>query len=328
MKFKEKLKDMIKIINFSPAIDRIYHIDDFKSGTKFLEIPPEIYLGGKGINVAKVCSLLGEPPRLFSYVGSAEKEFMQEELASYDISLSLTEVEGLTRNSINIIDNKNEKETEITEPGFFVSNSDKNIFFKRFLPTINADDIVICSGILARGMSKKTYRVISTEIEKRNAKCVLDVPAKYFLSSFPGKYFFIKPNLSEFNEITEKLGMKSEGMYKCAKKILALGVENMLVSTGSEGGYFFSEELVLKISIPETKAVSTIGSGDATVAGFCTGLSRKYNIRKCILLGIACGISNSMNSEPGKICADTITEIMEKIIIKEIRGETLSDILD
>ena len=51
---------MIRIICLNPVIDRVYYISDFVEAKKYYEIRPQIFVGGKGINIARVMSQMGE----------------------------------------------------------------------------------------------------------------------------------------------------------------------------------------------------------------------------------------------------------------------------
>lgn len=86
------------------------------------------------------------------------------------------------------------------------------------------------------------------------------------------------------------------GVYKtisawCQEKV---GIKNFLISTGCNRGLFFSEDLALKISVPDEPVGSTIGSGDYTIAGFCIALQKGYSLRDCLKYAMACGVCNAM----------------------------------
>ena len=49
---------MIRAVCLNPVIDRTYHINGFQPGKKYFHLKPDLSVGGKGINVAKVCRLM------------------------------------------------------------------------------------------------------------------------------------------------------------------------------------------------------------------------------------------------------------------------------
>ena len=65
---------MIRIICLNPVIDRVYYISDFVEAKKYYEIRPQIFVGGKGINIARVMSQMGEKCSLYAFVGGENRK--------------------------------------------------------------------------------------------------------------------------------------------------------------------------------------------------------------------------------------------------------------
>ena len=76
---------MIRVICLNPVIDRMYYIDDFCAATKFYEVPPKVYVGGKGINIARVMSLMGEHCVLYGFLGGGNGRLVSEDMKGYDV---------------------------------------------------------------------------------------------------------------------------------------------------------------------------------------------------------------------------------------------------
>ena len=60
---------MLHVICLNPAIDKIYRISDFAAGEDYPGQKPEVRVGGKGVNVARVLSQLGAPVHLYGFLG-------------------------------------------------------------------------------------------------------------------------------------------------------------------------------------------------------------------------------------------------------------------
>lgn len=69
----------------------------------------------------------------------------------------------------------------------------------------------------------------------------------------------------------------------------------------------------MKVTIPKAEVISTIGSGDATVAGFCIGVNREMPVEDCIRLSMACGISNAECSKVGNVDPKRVWEYYHQI---------------
>jgi len=77
----------------------------------------------------------------------------------------------------------------------------------------------------------------------------------------------------------------------------------------------FAEGKDLKADIPEVPVKSSIGSGDATVAGFSVGLLRGYSLEDCLRLAMACGMSNAMSRQVGVVEKQTVEDLLPRILV-------------
>lgn len=305
---------MIRVVGLNPVIDRLYYIDNFHTADKFFEIVPNLYAGGKGVNIARVMGILEEPCVLYSFLGGDNGRFIEREMEHYHVEMKIFPTEGETRTTINIIDNANRKETEITEPGVAVEPEREAEFLKALEEDMQPGDMVICSGIPMKGMNVDVNQRISRIVAKKDCLCVLDATGIYLERSFPGNYYFFKPNFSELSQLFHMEEEETvENIIQYGKKMLEKGVENLLISMGSQGGIFLDSQRVLQIRIPKVAVVSTIGSGDASVAGYCVGTCRGFEKEDCLRLAMACGISNARFSKVGYVEKDMVWELYKEI---------------
>lgn len=310
---------MLRIVCLNPVIDRMYYIDNFTASQQYKEIQPQIFVGGKGVNTARVIALLGEKCELYGFVGGANGKLVIEDMESNGVDFTPFYIKGETRTTINIINRNNHMETEITEPGVQIGIKEEEQFIDRLANDINSGDMIICSGIPMKGMSSNIYQKISFICENKGAKCVLDANSDYLRNSFPGKYFFMKPNFDELLDLFQtKCECNIENIIKFGKRALKMGVNNILVSTGGEGGILLGEDGIYQAIIPDEPIVSTIGSGDATVSGFCVAYIRGMSFENCLRYGMACGICNAKFSKVGYVEKEMVDDLYSKVIANRI----------
>ena len=72
-----------------------------------------------------------------------------------------------------------------------------------------------------------------------------------------------------------------------------------------------------EIRVPKINVVSTIGSGDSTLAGFAYGLYCSLPLIDTLSLALSFGSSNALHREVGRVEKREIEEIRRKIEIKE-----------
>ncbi|MCH3918423.1 MAG: hexose kinase [Spirochaetia bacterium] len=312
---------MVKILCLNPTVDRIYYIDDFHDGAQFHGTVPQVFAGGKGVNIARVLHYLGQPSTLYCFLGGMNGNFVSMELQDLSTELKTFPFTGETRTTINVIDNRNRKETEITEAGVIIDAEAQEQFLTALKSELKRDDLVICSGLPMNGMSNDIYRQVSDICAAKGSLCAIDANQRYFQSAFPGNYFFAKPNKNELAQLFGKTGdlTRKETIY-LAKQMLGWGVKNVLVSLGADGGIFINDEHVYAITVPDKRVISTIGSGDATVAGFCFGYMHGLSIEDTLAFSMSCGISNAMHNQVGFVKTDEVAQLRAQILLREIKG--------
>lgn len=308
---------MIKIVSLNPVVDRIYHIPDFKAGKKYKELAEEIYVGGKGGNIARVVSQLGESCVLYSYVSGRNGHLIIEEFDTERIKLKYVKIAQDNRTSINIIDPAKGLETEITETGPTVNQSERDALVDIIDNDISKNDIVVCSGITINGVEDSIYKFISEVCIQKGAKCIIDTNKESLKQSLPGSFYFAKPNIHELKELFNIQGdLSDKEIVSLCKKMIVMGVENVFLTLGKDGALLVNKDRVISVSTPEIQRVSSIGSGDATVAGLIVGLLRDMDINSCLKLSMACGTSNATFKQVGYITKESVEQYYNEIQVK------------
>ncbi len=292
----------------------MYYIDGFQSGRQFHGNMPDVYPSGKGVNVSRVLRSLGDDVVLYAFIGGGNGNLVKEEIENNGINAVFFSHCGETRSTVNIIDHKKKEETEITEDGVKITKNEQNDFLKRLENDLQKGDLVICSGLPMNGMDDDIYLKVSLICEKKNAECAIDANRKYLHSSFPGRYVFAKPNRSELASLFDFPGIPDDDtVIELARKCVDLGVSNVLVSDGEKGAFFVSTDKAYRASIPIVNAISTIGCGDSSVAGFCHALCNGQTIEEALRFSMACGIANTLTEKVGTVRTNDVHNFLSSV---------------
>jgi tagatose 6-phosphate kinase len=299
----------------NPVIDRVYFINQFKAGQLYRDNRPAICTGGKGINVAKVLAQLGEACTVYGFIGGSSGERVKTEIILLGIQQKFIEIGGDTRTTINIIDHDQDIETEILEVGPTADDGAIQNLIGQLNRDIVSGDIVICSGAIIPGADLSIYQTISKICEAKQAFCFLDTFGETFQHSLPGHYYFAKPNWREFIEYTGMVfeEFDEDAIVKSAGKLIDHGLENLMISMGKNGAILINQTAMLRARLPVVSNQSSIGSGDASVAGFAVGIHRGWDIEESFCLSMACGISNAMHREVGFVDLQEVNELKSRI---------------
>ncbi|MBP3656447.1 MAG: 1-phosphofructokinase family hexose kinase [Clostridia bacterium] len=309
---------MIHVLCLNPAIDKLYEIDSFTAGEDYPGQRPAAQAGGKGVNVARVLSQLGAQAHLYAFMGEDSEAMFRREMAGR-CGCTFVTVPGACRTTINIIDRENRRETVITEAGPQVTQEDVAALLGALRSGLRAGDIVCCSGSVIAGAPEDIYAQVSRLCEAAGARCALDCNAQTLPPSLRGaRYALGKPNEREL------AALLSCGRTQDARQIAAMArrlmppYESLLVSMGAAGGVLAWEKGALHAHVPDMPVVSTVGSGDASLAGALWAMAQGYSPEETLRLAMACGTANAMNGDVGSVRMEDVRAAQERIYIEEI----------
>ena len=171
-------------------------------GKKYFHLLREVSIGGKGINVAKVCKQCGEPVTLYGFIAGSNGKMIRAYMEKEGIDACLIEINGNTRETINIIDLEQGRESELVEQGPTVEVRQVEQLLCRLREDLQRDDIVICSGMTIEGAPADLYSEISAMCRWKEARCFLDTNSVTVEQLRKRRFIiFISPNLQELFEL-------------------------------------------------------------------------------------------------------------------------------
>ncbi|MBR5288371.1 MAG: hexose kinase [Clostridia bacterium] len=310
---------MIHVLCLNPAIDKFYEIDGFAAGEDYPGQRPRCINGGKGVNVARVLAQLGEQPTLYAFVGDGAKA-LEQEMRSLCRCVFFPVV-GSCRTTINILDRANDRETVITEAGPAITAANVSQLLIALEEMIAPGDIVVCSGSLIAGAPADLYAQISRLCAQSGAVCVLDCNAKTLSASLDGACYALgKPNERELCALMNAARTQEpEEIAQLARRLMP-PYNALLVSMGGAGGVYVTREGAAYSPGAKVNVVSTVGSGDACLAGAVYAMARGYNMEETLRLAMACGAANAQREETGVGKGADVFALKERIAAKALRG--------
>ena len=309
---------MIHVLCLNPAIDKIFEIDGFTAGDDYPGQRPRALAGGKGVNAARVLSQLGERVRLYAFMGEESEALFGKEMGGRCECVFIP-VPGACRTTINVIDNRNRRETVITEAGPQVGPAHVAALMDALRRSVAAGDAVCCSGSVIAGAPEDIYAQVSRLCGEKGAACALDCNAKALPASLAGaRYALGKPNERELAALLgEERTSEPEAVAAMARRLMP-PYDALLVSMGAAGGVLVKGTEALAARLPQVKAVSTVGSGDAAFAGAVYAMAHGYGAAQTLRLAMACGAANAMREDVGSVDARTVAALEREIYIEEI----------
>ena len=278
---------MIYTVTCNPAIDHIVSLPTFAAGGLNRAATETFSFGGKGVNVSRVLKECGVPSVALGFVGGFTGETLEKGVKANAITTDFIHVAGETRVNTKIA--AGGEETELNGVGATVSEAD----FAKLICKVKAldgEDVLVLSGSLAPGMNAESYARLAAA--KNGGRVVVDASEAALKAALSTKPWLIKPNEAELRELC------GEGdVQTLAEKAQALGAQNVLCSCGAAGALLLTERgEVIECEAPHGTVKSTVGAGDALLAGFLAALENGKSPAEALTYGVAAGSATAFSA--------------------------------
>ena len=294
---KNEKQQKIVTITLNPALDHTIHIPQFQTGAVNRVQQQRIDPGGKGINVAKVVRALGYPVAVTGFLGQDNSKVFNEYFQSQAIENFFVEVTGAARVNIKIVDDHSGQVTEINFPGLTSTGADLAQLTGVIQRLAGERQWFVISGSLPQGLPDTIYRQLIEILKEQGVKVLLDSSGMALQDGIKAMPDAIKPNLEELGQLMGKSLEKESEITKVIAELLAGGIKQVIVTLGSQGAIIADKEQTLRVRPPTVIAKSTVGAGDALVAGFVVGQTQGLSLAECARLGTAAATASVI--QPG-----------------------------
>ena len=309
---------MIHVLCLNPAVDKLYEIDGFTAGEGYPGQTARVSAGGKGVNVARVLSQLGEAPRLYAMLGETGGEAIRREMENRCACHFVT-VPGACRTTVNIMDRVSGRETAISEAGPLAQAEHVDELLCALEASVSVGDLVCCSGSILPGAPEDIYAQVSRLCERKGARCALDCNAPALRASLCGvRYALGKPNESELAQVLGAPRTQEPREAAALAGQLLPPFDALLVSLGARGGVLVTAEAALAASAPRVTVRSTVGCGDASLAGALHAMVSGMDGAGTLRLAMACGAANACGGIPGNVEPEAVAHLAEQIEVRAL----------
>lgn len=290
---------MIVTVTMNPAIDKTLDIDRFEHGGLNRITHVELDAGGKGINVSKTIHELGGESIVTGFVAGNTGKIIQNVMNDWHIENDFVEVTGETRTNTKVYE-QNGLLTELNEPGPEISEEDLQKLLVKLDGYAKEGTLFVLAGSVPKGIDRDIYKQIIEMVHKKGAKVLLDADGELFRAALPAKPDIIKPNRVELEQYEGMDYVASEAEIVRIAEKLTENIEQVVVSMGKSGAVFLTKGRKVKCPGLNVKAHSTVGAGDAMVAGLSyawdKGLSSEETVKLC--MAVSAGAVTTIGTKP------------------------------
>jgi 1-phosphofructokinase len=304
---------VIYTLTLNPSVDYIVMLEGFQIGQLNRTIMEAKYPGGKGINVSRVLKQFGINSKALGFVGGFTGDYIEQYLENEKITTGFVKVADDTRINVKL---KTGQETEINANGPSISSENWQRL-KEQIRNLNQDDFLILAGSIPATLPETTYEELVRICKENGAKFVVDAEGDLLTNVLQYRPFLIKPNHHELGELFDVVISTPEEVIPYAKKLIALGAQNVIVSLANQGAVFVNDTTVLMATVPDGEVKNSVGAGDSMVAGFLAEYLNTRSFSNAFRFSVASGSATAFSI--GLCTIGMVNELLPQVQIKEIK---------
>lgn len=296
---------MIYTVTCNPALDCTVRLGALQEGCINRSRGCTLTPGGKGINVSRVLTALGEENTALGFVAGENGALLESALSNMGLRTDFIHLQaGQTRINVKLY---GDTETELNAPGAPVPPEALAALEARLSPS--SEDVVCLCGSLAPGMPADTYRRLVARLHSLGVThTVVDTTGEALKAALSEKPWLVKPNREELAALVGRELPTLEAVVTAAGELLAAGARQVLVSLGGDGAVLCTAQGYCYQPSPAGQVVGTVGAGDSLVAGYVAGWLRTGDARAALRMGVACGSATAYAE--GLATADAVEALL------------------
>lgn len=274
-------------VTTNPAVDQTIWIPGFRAGAVNRVVREQVHAGGKGVNVAAFLAAFGIPVLATGFLGRPNAGLFEAFFEANGIGHDFVAVPDTTRTGIKVVDDEAGSTTDINFPGFAVSGPHLTTLEATLRRAAAPGQWVVLAGSLPQGAPTSTYRRLAGLAHDAGALVAVDTSGPALAEALRARPDLIKPNGAELEELTgRRLGDRAE-LLTAARELVAAGVGTVVVSLGADGAVFVRADGAVFAIPPPARVASTVGAGDAMVAGTLAATLRGLELADVAALATA-----------------------------------------
>lgn len=280
----------IATITLNPAIDQTAAVPNFRPDAVNRVLWEQADAGGKGVNVASFLADAGHAVSVTGFLGAENPTLFETLFHRKAIADHFVRIPGKTRVNVKLVDEAQGQVTDINFPGQSVTEADQSALMGAIATLTPTHDWFVLAGSIPAGVSPTLYHDLVVSLKAQGKTLVLDTsgaPLGHALTAQPD---VIKPNVVELGELLGMPLADEVAVVAAARDLVRSGIRLVVVSMGADGALFVNADTAIHAQPPTVEVKSTVGAGDAMVAGTVAGLVAGKSLADCAQLATAFSI--------------------------------------
>lgn len=308
----------IAVLALNPAVDISYEIPQLMADQKVRSTKTRYHPGGNGINVARSLTELGLDISCCAVIGGESGKLLLRLLGdSLSGSLRHIEVEGETRLNATLLQKHPPGQYEVDSVGPELSPEVLWDLKDCFLDACG-NGIGILTGSTPPGVPGDIYRELAERIQAQGGRAVVEAHGPVLRQALEARPYLLRLNRYVLEMTTKRRLDQVEEVAEAARDIQRGGVGLVCITVGKDGAVLVDGDNSYHCSAPKVRIHSTVGCGDAMVAGMVTAAIRGGGPREMLELGVICGSATASHPGTALFSREEVEEASYELEIREL----------
>jgi 1-phosphofructokinase len=258
---------MIITVTLNPSLDRAMAIDTLARGDVIRATGTRFDPGGKGVNVSRALLANGVPTRAVLPFGGPDGAQLVALLRAEGVDLVEVPIAGRTRSNITLAE-PDGTVTKVNEPGPTLSADEFEAVTRAVLFGAGGAEWAVLSGSLPPELPVAAFGLLCERLGQSPARLVVDTTGPALRAAAEAGAALVKPNRLELAEVVGVPLHSLGDVIDAAQVLRKWGAGAVLASLGSDGAVLVDEGGAYAGNCPVPVPRSSVGAGDALLAGF------------------------------------------------------------
>jgi 1-phosphofructokinase family hexose kinase len=315
---------MIVTVTLNTAIDKTLSVPNFRLGRRHRTVEQTTMPGGKGVNVARVLKALGAPVIATGLAGGPTGTRIVEQLTQLNVLSDFVRIREESRTNTAVIDPTTGEQTEINERGPRVDPHELELFAEKLLYLAKGASLCVFAGSLPRDVDVDIYAGLIRELKRLEVTTIIDTDGDPLRRAVRAEPDVISPNVLEAEELVGHEFNDDEDRTYAVGEMCELGAREAIM-TMPDGCFArmlvdetSSEPTLFRVKVRPgaVEPLSTVGSGDAFLAGFVAARYQKKPVEEALAFGVACGAESTQHLGAGLVDPERVGRLLADVEVE------------
>jgi 1-phosphofructokinase len=264
---------MIVTVTLNPSLDHTVEIERLLRGEVIRAARSQVDPGGKGVNVSRALLANGVASRAVLPYGGDGGQQLVRLLRAEGVDPIAVPIAGETRSNLTLAE-PDGTVTKINEPGPVLTPAEFELVTTRLVAAAVGAEWVVACGSLPPGLPEPAFPQLCRSLVAAGVRVAVDTSGPSLRAAAQAKVALLKPNRDELAEVVGSPLRTFADVVTAAQQLRSWGAGAALASLGPKGAVLVDGDGVVSGDAPVPHPRSSVGAGDALLAGFLAAGAR------------------------------------------------------